>query len=675
MRITVRSGQRIVIGLLCASCLLGMTPWIAAQYAPQSGEFTADPQGVARDDTPPDFPQPDLPNIIYILGDDMGWGDLGSYGTEYIKTPILDKLSAEGRRFVNASASAVNCSPSRIAILTGQYPYRLNFQAASHVISSRGVPDNEITVADVLRSAGYATAHVGKWHIGQDLGPDTHEFLPTGVGFDTSARLYIPTQQTHWDPLMILDEQVSVQEPGHSTDALTKYALQFLNAQTGSPKPFFLNLWYYAPHLPMEVPPQWVNDHYGEYDPELPWTQYAAMVTHMDFAIGQLLDKLDQMGVADNTLVIFTSDNGGAGNLGLHPNGNGPLNGWKGDYEEGGMRVPFVARWPGVIPADSVDETVVMGFDLLPTVLDILGTGNTLPHVDGQSLMPLLTASEGWVPRTHVFPWTRKATGKPKPIPPANGVLSTFAVRRDERTLGGQYLKLIYDPMGDVFLFDLVSDPGEVDNIASKQPDDVQELWEAYWTDRVAQTKLEWKGTPEGAVSTLPNGYDFSGGVVSIPPEARYDFHDGHFTVGCRFRLDSVATTQALVNKTGSFLLQVLAGGQLTLAVQGSDGSTIFLQGPDPVLPGEVHVAAFTVTRWTSTLADNTVTLYHNGTKVAEDTVPAVTANRNPVLLGNNATDGAGSKPLYGLLLNTAFYVQALLPEEFVGSFPPLPNP
>ena len=609
------------------------------------------------------------PNIIYILADDLGYGDLGVQGSDFIKTPVLDALAEAGRRLTNSSSSAANCSPSRISILTGEYPFALNFQGASHVTSRRGVPDDLFTVAELLQEAGYTTGHVGKWHIGEDLGPDTQEFLPPGVGFDSSARLFIPTVQTHWEPLMIVDEQSQVQESGHSTDVLTQYAIDFLDEQQGSPNPFFLNLWYFAPHLPAQVPAQWL-DLYPESDPEDPWTIYAAMVSHMDAGIGQVLAKLAEIGQADRTLVMFTSDNGGAGNIGLHPDGNGPFAGFKGDYLEGGVRVPFIARWPGVIPANSEDDSIVMGFDFLPTVAELLESpaGSEL---HGRSMLQALVGN-GTGPRTEPLVWTRKAAGMP--IEPANGIKSVFGVRRDRTSLGGKHLKFYYDAAQKIRLYDLTEDPGEQTNIALRNQEQVVQLWNTYWIARRQETELEWEAMPFGDVIPTEIGWEFFGGTVAIASDAPFDFHDGHFTVKARFRLNHTETSQTLIRKVGSYELMVRAGGQLQLVINADDGQTHAITSETPVVAGQVYRVAFSFSRWTSILSGNTAHLYLDEVELGQAEISAVSANRNPVLIGNNGFPVVGTRPTNGVIANVGFFVQALTPEEIGNTLPPAPG-
>lgn len=614
------------------------------------------------------------PNIVLIMADDLGWGDLGCQGSTFILTPTLDALAADGARLTNFTAASTSCSPSRIGLLTGTSPTRLGFMRPSLITSRRGIPGDVITLPEVLRSAGYITGHVGKWHIGEDLGPTQAEFLPPGVGFDQSARLDIPAAQTHWNLPVILDEKVSVPETGHSTTVATEYALKFIDAHAGDAQPFFLNLWYYAPHLPMQAPQAWI-DRYPGADPSDPWTVFAAMVTQMDDGIRQLLQRLEDHGIADNTLVLVTSDNGGAQNPGLHPDGNGGLKGSKSLLYEGGIRVPLLARWPGEIPPGTVNGSVTTMLDLLPTLGEVAGASLKPPGLEGRSLLPALRTSSA-VPREGELFWSSKTSSKA--VSPPSGILETFAVRQDLSARFGVDWKLVFDDEV-TGLFDLSQDLAETTNLAASQPGKVKELWDAYWVDRRERATFAWQGMPSGQVMGLdgPAGaaqtaHLFSGGALSLLPDARFDMHDGHFSSVLNVRTDSVGA-QVVMAKQGSFELSLDAANVLQLVVQDDGGGAAVLRSLDAFTPGVARDVAFTICRWPSPLTDNAVTLYVDGAVHDTGTVLAVTPNRNLVLIGNDALPPAGGRSFLGVVSDVEFALAALTREEVQGGWPAIP--
>ncbi|MFM9031355.1 MAG: sulfatase, partial [Opitutaceae bacterium] len=387
-------------------------------------------------------------NVIVILADDLGWADLSCYGSTFHESPNLDKLAAQGMRFTQAYSSSPYCSPSRAAIMTGRHPARLKI---TDYIPSNGksgkllpaemkmeLPLEEVTIAEVLREAGYATWHVGKWHLG-DLG-----FYPEDQGFQVNvAGNHSGAPKSFFWPYGD-EEGVNVVRPRkaneaagyHGTavprlraggregeqlcDRLTSEALKLIE-QRDTRRPFLLYLPFYSVHTPLMAKPDLVkkyeakaarlglpspkdapgytddNRAHGGGAPQMPERQvnptYAAMIETMDTNVGRLMARLDELGVADHTLVIFTSDNGGHNRVG---NGgavtsNRPLRGCKGWIYEGGVREPWIVRWPGVTKPGSVCDVPVMNTDILPTVLEACGLP-TRPdlHNDGISFAALL---------------------------------------------------------------------------------------------------------------------------------------------------------------------------------------------------------------------------------------------------------------------------------------------
>jgi arylsulfatase A-like enzyme len=335
------------------------------------------------------------PNIIVILADDLGWADLGQDGSK-IDTPNLDRLAQEGAKLTRFYASAPMCSPTRAALLTGRYPHSVGVPE----LASRQVRGNvpvlalhhaAITIPEALKPAGYHNLVVGKWHLG--FGPNDG---PRHHGFDefwgslAGTPMYWQVKETVHN-----DQPIQVQG-GHYTDLLTDKAIEYLRRDARTDRPLFLYLAYNAPHYPLEAPAELVYKYRRRFADRGMFAVYAAMVEHLDTGIGRVLATLDELKISDHTLVLFTSDNGPSAEPNHYgPEGadysNGPLRGYKFGAHEGGIRVPFIARWPGRIPARSVRTTPAITMDILPTLLE---AANVKPAVNqeihGVSILPLL---------------------------------------------------------------------------------------------------------------------------------------------------------------------------------------------------------------------------------------------------------------------------------------------
>lgn len=397
------------------------------------------------------------PNILFILADDLGYGDPGCYGCEDIRTPHLDRLADAGLKFTDFYANAAVCSPTRAAFLTGRYQQRIGLDnALGYQEMGRGLPLDGETIADALRDAGYRTGLAGKWHLGYDDGR-----RPLQQGFDHFFGLLGGNHHyfEHMDRIGVHDLWMGdepVEREGYSTDLVTEDAIQFLEESRETP--FFLYLSHPAPHFPWQGP----NDIDKDVQPKTKAWQtgdratYVSMVERMDEGIGKVLAKLDELNLTGNTIVIFTSDNGG------HTySRNDPMRDFKSTIWEGGTRVPCIVRWPEVIPAGTVSSQVAITMDWAVTFRRLGGLGPDPAGKDGIDLLPFLTDPQKREDRT-LF-WKRKKG------PVRKSVIEGRAVRQGD-------WKLIEQADGERYLFDLKKDVSETTNLIGEYPEVVERL-------------------------------------------------------------------------------------------------------------------------------------------------------------------------------------------------------
>ena len=398
------------------------------------------------------------PHLVFILADDLGYGDLGCYGCEDIRTPHLDQLASEGVRLTDCYANAPICSPTRAAFLTGRYQQQIGLEDALYYQETgRGLPPEGKTLADELKAAGFATVLVGKWHLGYDAGR-----TPDEQGFDHFFGLlggnhhYFEHMDRIGVPDLYLDEQ-PIEREGYSTDLITDQAIEYLQQLTPR-QPTFLYLSYNAPHFPFQGP----DDRNKVVEPKKrSWQQgdretYIAMVERLDAGIGRVLAEMDRLKLREETLVVFTSDNGGD----VHSR-NAPLKGGKGSLWEGGLRVPGVARWTGVIPEENVSSQVAITMDWSATFRRAAGLPADRDREDGIDLLPVLTGRSDTIERT-LF-WRRV------PGPIRKKVDEGRAIRSGD-------WKLIEMKSGERFLFNLAQDIGEDSDSLGSHPQRAREL-------------------------------------------------------------------------------------------------------------------------------------------------------------------------------------------------------
>jgi arylsulfatase A-like enzyme len=419
--------------------------------------------------------QPSRPNIIVILSDDQGTVDLGAAGARDIATPHLDALAKRGVRFTQFYSAAPLCSPSRAALLTGRHPIRAGMPTnAPSYPGLPGMPAQEVTIAELLKASGYATAHIGKWHLGF-----TPETMPLGQGFDYSfghmgGCIDNYSHFFHWggpDNHDLYRNGQEVQAPGRFFgDLMVEEAAQFL--RHAKDRPFFLYFALNAPHYPYQGDVKWL-DHYARL--KYPRNLYAAFLSTMDERVGRLLAEVDALGLRNRTIIVFQSDHGHSTEDRAHYGGGsaGRYRGAKYSLFEGGIRVPAIISWPGRLPENEIRSQVAYACDWLPTIAELSGVALPKTVLDGKSLVPLVRSAQELSPH-HILHWQ---------------LGPTWAVRSGD-------WKLLYDvydttegargeQIAGPFLVDLRKDPSETTNLASAHPEVVSRLrrlrseWEA----------------------------------------------------------------------------------------------------------------------------------------------------------------------------------------------------
>lgn len=433
------------------------------------------------------------PNILFIFADDWGWGDLGCHGHPYLKTPNLDQLAAQGTDFQRFTVASGVCSPSRTAVMTGHFPARYNIDGHFAWVPSnqkRGMPDwldvQAPSLPRMLQQAGYSTAHFGKWHLANDMIPDSP--LPSQYGYD------------RYGAFNCAGEQMPVHE-----DAAN--AIEFMRESHSAGQPFFINLWIHEPHTPFHTVPkyEWRHREMNSRNDQI----YASVISHADDRIGQVLEELDRLNISDQTLVVFTSDNGparaggetvltlqydtatGAGwGIAASKGITAGRKGYKSALFEGGINVPFIARWPGQIQAGHVDQqSLISAVDLLPTFCEIAGV--ELPagyQPDGVSQFKTLQGDVAKQREKPLF-WKMQSRWPAAPSRPYHWV--SYAV------VDQQWKLLTNRDQSHVELYDIVADPLESKDVAAQHPQVIAAL---------KKRLIDWQAT----LPSQPSGDVFS---------------------------------------------------------------------------------------------------------------------------------------------------------------------
>jgi arylsulfatase A len=423
-----------------------------------------------------------LPNIVVIFMDDMGYADVGCFGAQGYETPNIDRLAAAGRKFTNFHVAQPVCSASRTALLTGCYPNRIGIHGALGPSSKHGINSAELTIAELVKQKGYATAAVGKWHLGS-----LPQFLPVKHGFDEYYG--IPYSNDMWPyhpqakkgaypklPMVendrVIDEEITPEDQTRLTTDYTTRGVQFI--ERNKDKPFFLYLAHSMVHVPLFVS----EKHKGKSGKGL----FADVMMEVDWSVGQIVDTLKKNGLEDNTWIIFTSDNGPWLSYGDHAGSAGPLREGKGTCWEGGTRVTSIMKWPAKIPAGTTTDSMMMTIDVLPTIAHVINAKLPDHPIDGMNCWPIVAGEPG-AKNPHDFyayyyeqnqlqaitsgdgHWKLQLPHGYRSLPPGQ-----------PKATGG--IPVLYKPVKieQPELYDLYTDLSESKNLASQFPDQVAKL-------------------------------------------------------------------------------------------------------------------------------------------------------------------------------------------------------
>lgn len=486
MNAHTRSTLFLLVGLIVSvSC----TPEPQDKAAEQAAAHQRDASDRAKRAAPAeraDDSEADVrPNILFILADDLGWHQLGSYGSDYYETPVLDRMAAEGMRFTQAYAAAPVCSPTRGSILTGMYPARTHLtinlptgrnldRATVTPEFARSLPLDLVTIAEALQDAGYATGHFGKWHLNVDK-----DYAPGRPG-DPGSQGFDEVLTTH---KYKAGPRSPYEDDFHHVRHITERTLDFIEANRD--RPFFAHVSHNSIHRP-EIEKKSLVAKYrrkagadNEVERGHDNPTQGAMLEVLDASIGRLLERLRELGIEDRTLVVFFSDNGHFG-----PKDSLPLRGSKGDLYEGGIRSPLIVRWPGQVPTGTTHDELVISNDFFPTFASLAGVEDLPEDIDGVDLSELLRDPAKGLERDTLYFHFPHYHGQ--------GLGPQGAIREGNSKLVESYEKRLLGQPGAFELFDLAADPAERRNLADERPDQVKQLAAklAAWREAVGAQEM-----------------------------------------------------------------------------------------------------------------------------------------------------------------------------------------
>lgn len=519
------------------------------------------------------------PNVLLIITDDQGYGDFSIHGNPHVQTPNIDRLGNTGVRFDRFFVNSF-CAPTRAALLTGRWPLRTGCHGVTH--NREAMRTSEVTMAEAFHGAGYRSACIGKWHNGEQF-----PFTPSGQGFDDVFGFNNGHWNNYFDATLLRGSKHEATQ-GYITDVLTDEAMKFISAS--QKQPFFCCLAYNAPHSPYQVPDKYF-DKFKAKGLEDNVAAFYGMCENIDDNVGRLFAQLDELKLAENTIVLFLTDNGGTAGVEIY---NAGMRGGKTSVHEGGSRVPLFMRWPAAKWQPHVAKPIVSHIDLFPTLLDLCGVkAPDGPKRDGVSLRPLLESedSSAWPERTL---FTHNPIDETNKFPGAVRTQRHRLVREIKGPAGGSKAKANDDSATPWQLYDMETDPGEEKNIAKDHPDLVKELSARYdaWFADISSEGLQRFPLPVGHAEQNP--------VELHAPQAFFD-RPLHFASGPGFANDWLTNwTDAKakvwfdidVVKAGEYDLELAyacpsdaAGSKLRVSIGDQSRETVVLAAEGPAIP------------------------------------------------------------------------------------------
>jgi arylsulfatase A-like enzyme len=519
------------------------------------------------------------PNVLFIITDDQGYGDFSIHGNTHLQTPHIDQLAAESVRFDRFYVNSF-CAPTRAALLTGRWPLRTGCHGVTH--NAEAMKPSEVTIAEALHERGYRSACIGKWHNGEQ-----YPFTPMGQGFDDAFGFNNGHWNNYFDPVLLRGSRPE-QTKGYITDVFTDEAMKFISANQAGP--FFCYLSYNAPHSPYQVPDKYFDKFKAKgFDDTL--AAFYGMCENIDDDVGRLLSHLESLQLADNTIVLFLTDNGGTAGVKTY---NAGMRGGKTSVHEGGSRVPLFMRWSSAKWQPHVVKPIVSHIDLFPTLLDLCGVKSpTGPKMDGITLRPLLekTDNSGWPERTL---FTHNPIDKTNKFPGAVRTQRYRLVREIKGPAGGSKAKANDASATRWQLYDMETDPGQTKNIAADQPDIVQQLCDQYdaWFADISRDGLQRFPLPVGHAEHnpvelhAPQAYFDKPLTFAIGSGAANDWLTAWTDVKAKVWFDIEVATAGDYDIELAFACPSSdAGSRLRISVGTASFETIVPEAPAPEIP------------------------------------------------------------------------------------------
>lgn len=503
---------------------------------------------------------PKKPNVIVLFADDLGYGDLGVQGSTDVATPNLDRLAAEGVRFTDGYANAPVCSPSRVAIMTGRYQQHFGYHAEDYMGGgSPPIPPGEVpTIANYLSARGYRTACYGKWNISGEEHISAHHYgfdhfvgLHHNINYFTH-RSFSHENQDYSGPLGLYENDGILETEGYLDDVIADYTIKFIEENAAGAAPFFVYVPWQGPHAPAQAPSdppdaEAVNSAAAEFR-----DTYIEIIENLDKQAGRIIDTVDRLGIAEETLIVFLSDNGGH-----RASDNTPLRGFKQDLFEGGVRVPFILRWTGTLPEGAVNDVPVTSLDVAATAAALAGASVPEEHaLDGTNLIPIALGKESPHDRPLFF---RRMT--------TNNHNNTTSVRaRSVRVGPWKYLDDVV--RGNQYLFNLAEDIGETTNLRLEKPDKFEELQALLtaWEEEVTPEQPHFT-VVDGGPTPPPGDSASVSGILETRENDRITVRRDDGTLSPGIRLVADTSIRSVVNRTPEDLVDgwlIQAHGELS---------------------------------------------------------------------------------------------------------------